>query len=168
MAARSRREVSACAHRAGHAEKFRTHWDILPSACRSLPAWACASQPIHTHEGPRSRPCMVACMDARVWTILLPFTRDRSLDVRVSVDGRLLLPQLSFRSPVDALDYLDAVLTDFRSGDQITLLALQAPPPYAHWTTSARSVAVQWCAMAIAAAWSEQTLRPPMRGQALV
>ena len=102
-------------------------------------------------------------MNARAWIILLSFAHNGQPGVRVSVDGRVLLPQLSFGSPVEALDYVDDVLADFRSGDQVTLVALQAPGPFACWTTSARSVAVQWCAMAVSAAWYEKALLGPTR-----
>lgn len=106
-------------------------------------------------------------MDTRAWIILLSFERDGQPGVRVSVDGRVLLPQLSFGSPIAALEYVDDVLADFRSGDQVTLVALQAPGPFSSWTTGARSVAVQWCAMAMSAAWYQKALAAPCRGPVL-
>jgi hypothetical protein len=96
-------------------------------------------------------------MHARAWIILLTFEHDGQPGVRASVDGRVLLPLLSFDSPVEALDYVNDVLADFRAGDRVTLVALRAPPPFACWSTALRSGAVLWCAMAVAAVWYEKT-----------
>jgi hypothetical protein len=60
-------------------------------------------------------------MQSRHWQIVFHLHADRSVTVRIHVDGRLLLPGCDGLPVDEALGYVDAALTDSHPADRLLL-----------------------------------------------
>lgn len=108
----------------------------------------------------------------RAWAIAITPGMGGAPAVRIRVDGRELLPSLRVSTPVDALEYIDEALLDFRRGDEVSLSAWYPPRVLSTFSTRVRSIAILWCAEVLEITCEEEpmiapaatgTKRPPRR-----
>ena len=98
-------------------------------------------------------------MQSRAWAVFITFELCGTAVVRMRVDGFALLPEVTVMSPLEALEYIDEALIDFRRGDQITLIAQQRSETFiSTWSTHVRALALHWCAEALQVAACERGL----------
>lgn len=82
-------------------------------------------------------------MGPRIWNIVLHLHGDGSAAVRVSVNGRGLLPSCEGQSIERALGYIEAVLIDCRPGDRLAVRA-QGPGMLRNFQPADGQAACAW------------------------
>ncbi len=97
----------------------------------------------------------------RVWAIAITPGMGGAPAVRISVDGRELLPGLRVSTPVDALEYIDEALLDFRRGDEVSLSAWYPPRVLSTFSTRVRAIAILWCAEVLEITCEEEPMIAP-------
>jgi hypothetical protein len=120
-----------------------------------------AARPFYAHTERMRGPSTPSAEQPRAWRVLLSFDRSDVPEVQLAVDGRELLPRRSMKSPIEALEYIDEALIDFRRGDQVTLVA-RRKLLVTTATTRVRALALHWCANVLQIAWFETNLVAPV------